>query len=95
MVESDEAHYSWGSSDQSSSMGIGSGVSLISEPMFRERNEASTSLTSNKGSGGGLGFAEKSLSAAGAAFLSAVLVNPLDVVKVLIFSSCDNHLRID
>lgn len=30
-----------------------------------------------------LGFTERSLSAAGAAILSAILVNPLDVAKVL------------
>lgn len=35
-------------------------------------------------SGGQLGFTERALSAAGAAFLSAILVNPLDVVKVYI-----------
>lgn len=29
-----------------------------------------------------LGFVERSLSAAGAAFLSAIIVNPLDVAKV-------------
>lgn len=29
-----------------------------------------------------MGFSERALSAAGAAFLSAILVNPLDVAKV-------------
>lgn len=38
-------------------------------------------------SDGQLGFAERAVSAAGAAFLSAVLVNPLDVVKVFMLNT--------
>lgn len=34
-----------------------------------------------------LGFAERALSAAGAAFLSAIIVNPLDVAKVIGFET--------
>jgi len=37
-----------------------------------------------------LGFPERAISAAGAAFLSAVLVNPLDVVKVFMLNT-DNY----
>lgn len=40
--------------------------------------------SSNNSSDGDLGIAERALSAAGAAFLSAIIVNPLDVVKVRI-----------
>lgn len=36
-------------------------------------------------SDGKLGLAERTLSAAGAAFLSAILMNPLDVAKVYIY----------
>lgn len=39
----------------------------------------------NNASDGKLGFAERALSAAGAAFLSAIIVNPLDVAKVTFF----------
>lgn len=38
-------------------------------------------------SDGQLGISERAVSAAGAAFLSAVLVNPLDVVKVFMLST--------
>jgi solute carrier family 25 protein 39/40 len=40
--------------------------------------------SSNSSSDGNLGIAERAVSAAGAAFLSAIIVNPLDVVKVKI-----------
>ncbi|KAF8412146.1 hypothetical protein HHK36_000102 [Tetracentron sinense] len=54
--------------------------------MFTEEKEASSSPPpqqnqSNTPSDANLGFAERSFSAAGAAFLSAIIVNPLDVAK--------------
>lgn len=51
------------------------------------RSDASASPSSpphrrSSSSDSDLGFGERALSAAGAAFLSAILVNPLDVAKV-------------
>lgn len=66
-------------------------VSLISESMVvSEGIEASRSHfdsqpPTNNTSAGKLGFPERAFSAAGAAFLSAILVNPLDVAKVIPF----------
>lgn len=70
-------------------------VSLISESMVvTEGIEASNSHSdsqphSNKTSGRKLGFPERAFSAAGAAFFSAILVNPLDVAKVTSFLGLD------
>lgn len=46
----------------------------------KEHKEMSKSQISDEN----LGFGERSFSAAGAAFLSAIIVNPLDVVKVFL-----------
>lgn len=64
-------------------------VSLVSESMEVSHGaEASRSTPKppddKKKSDGNLGFPERAFSAAGAAFLSAILVNPLDVAKVII-----------
>lgn len=40
----------------------------------------------------GLGLGERALSAAGAAFISAIIVNPLDVAKVFAFKQALNRL---
>lgn len=44
--------------------------------------EESCSLMKQTGDDGKLGVGERAFSAAGAAFLSAIIVNPLDVAKV-------------
>ena len=46
----------------------------------QQSNSAVTTTTTD----GSLGVGERVVSAAGAAFLSAIIVNPLDVVKVII-----------
>ena len=46
----------------------------------QQSNSAVTTTTTD----GSLGVGERAVSAAGAAFLSAIIVNPLDVVKVII-----------
>ncbi|XP_047974322.1 mitochondrial carrier protein MTM1 isoform X2 [Salvia hispanica] len=60
-------------------------VSLMSGGMvIIDRVEASKNTPSSNGdvsAGRNLGFSERAFSAAGAAFLSAILVNPLDVAK--------------
>lgn len=61
----------------SKSMVIGDGIEA-SVSRTRIRHEIASS-------DGKLGLAERTLSAAGAAFLSAILMNPLDVAKVYIY----------
>lgn len=59
-------------------------ASSMSETVFKDAaasKEPSSSSNSKSTADADLGFAERALSAAGAALLSAVLVNPLDVVK--------------
>ncbi|KAM1053294.1 hypothetical protein ACFX2I_000755 [Malus domestica] len=51
------------------------------DTMFREAKEQQKLFHSMRVSDANLGFGERSLSAAGAAFVSAILVNPLDVAK--------------
>lgn len=74
------------------------GNSSISMPesMLKETSSSSASPSSFSKkalSDVNLGFGERALSAAGAAVLSAVLVNPLDVAKVLNFSMRFSKLR--
>lgn len=52
------------------------------EAVFLDGREVSNLHQSNSLSDFDMGFTERALSAAGAAFLSAILVNPLDVAKV-------------
>lgn len=58
-------------------------VSSMSDTMFREnREESAPSEQYSKAlSDGDLGFGQRAFSAAGAAFISAIIVNPLDVAK--------------
>lgn len=56
-------------------------VSSVSDSIFRSDKEGSSEQP-RRLSDANLSFGERSLSAAGAAVLSAILVNPLDVVKV-------------
>lgn len=55
-------------------------VSSLSDSIFRDGEEG-PSEQSRRLSDANLSFGERSLSAAGAAVLSAILVNPLDVAK--------------
>lgn len=70
---------------------VDNSVSLMSQSVIITQGfEAShpqqqTLQPSLAGSDGKLGFPERAFAAAGAAFLSAILVNPLDVAKVLHF----------
>lgn len=72
MVDSERIQNPWMASDQ---------TSLQMNPNATQRfSPPPPQLTSNNDK---LGIAERATSAAGAAFLSAVIVNPLDVAKVL------------
>ncbi|XP_058206100.1 mitochondrial carrier protein MTM1-like isoform X1 [Rhododendron vialii] len=83
--ESEQTQNQWMSIDQSSRVEIDKTVSLMTEPMVTEGIEATqpqpqprrSTTTSNDQ----LGVTERAFSAAGAAFLSAIIVNPLDVAK--------------
>ncbi|KAG5558755.1 hypothetical protein RHGRI_008646 [Rhododendron griersonianum] len=83
--ESEQTQNQWMSIDQSSRVEIDKTVSLMTEPMVTEGIGATqpqpqprrSTTTSNDQ----LGVTERAFSAAGAAFLSAIIVNPLDVVK--------------
>ncbi|KAK2983648.1 hypothetical protein RJ640_023182 [Escallonia rubra] len=84
--ESKEIRDPWMDAEHSSRVESDGCVSLMSESTVKEEGtlashfqarRASTRATSDDK----LGLAERSFSAAGAAFLSAIIVNPLDVVK--------------
>lgn len=84
--ESEQTQNQWMSIDESSGVEIDKTVSLMTESMVTEGIEAAqpqpqprrSTTTSNDQ----LGVTERAFSAAGAAFLSAIIVNPLDVAKV-------------
>lgn len=69
-------------------------VSLMSESIVMVDGIEASEMSQSRhyhvdvSSGGKLGLSERAFSAAGAAFLSAILVNPLDVVKVHVPCFC-------
>ncbi|XP_023549594.1 mitochondrial carrier protein MTM1 isoform X1 [Cucurbita pepo subsp. pepo] len=84
MVKSERGHDSWiGSEEEAQRIEIdGCDSSMLAVESDGVRLSASASqLSSHTASDGKLGFGERAFSAAGAAFLSAVIVNPLDVAK--------------
>jgi solute carrier family 25 protein 39/40 len=89
MVGSRQNLPSWISAAAANRVDFEGNVSSMSETMLKEGSSSS----SEKGlSDVDLGFGERAFSAAGAAVLSAILVNPLDVAKV--FNFYDTHLLI-
>lgn len=85
--ESKHIESPWMSTEESSRVeGLDGCMSLMSESMVADGFQAShpqpQPQTSNTCFDGKLGFVERAFSAAGAAFLSAIIVNPLDVAKV-------------
>ncbi|EOY23448.1 Manganese tracking factor for mitochondrial SOD2 isoform 3 [Theobroma cacao] len=86
MVETERrTQYLWTSSEQSSGLEIDGHVLSITEPMITDRDGsefgAPQDQHSTNKSDSNLGIGERAFSAAGAAFLSAIIVNPLDVAK--------------
>ncbi|KAL8095790.1 mitochondrial carrier protein MTM1-like [Apium graveolens] len=80
----------WIESESNKSSGVkfdGSCVSLISGSVLGAQGSEEVCVPQNKivndksTSGGNLGLTERAFSAAGAAFLSAIIVNPLDLAK--------------
>lgn len=86
MVESKHSDHTW-VTEQASRVETDIKVSSISKSIVIDGSEVSHDQPhrANNTSDGSLGFVERSFSAAGAAVLSAILVNPLDVAKV-----CEN-----
>lgn len=80
--ESEQTQNQWMSIDQSSGVEIDKTVALITESMVAEGIVAiQPQPRSGTKSNDQLGVTERAFSAAGAAFLSAIIVNPLDVAK--------------
>uniref|UniRef100_A0A7N0T3E0 Mitochondrial carrier protein n=1 Tax=Kalanchoe fedtschenkoi TaxID=63787 RepID=A0A7N0T3E0_KALFE len=76
MADTDQnASHPWLSKSSSFFYRVGDSMSLIHPP------HSVIQSTSSSSADGKLGFRERASSAAGAAFLSAIIVNPLDVVK--------------
>lgn len=99
MVEAERAENSWIASEMSSSSSpaaiesrdfsiidsTNGGIRDVSGFGMASRPQLEKCLSENN-----IGFTERVFSAAGAAVLSAVTLNPLDVVKVGDFYSCVN-----
>lgn len=90
MAEPERRSHPWMSAnDQSSMVHLSGHDTLTVESAVGGAETAGSSdvqshrLRSSNSSDTKLGFAERALSAAGAAVLSAVIVNPLDVAKVI------------
>ncbi|KAK3026444.1 hypothetical protein RJ639_041854 [Escallonia herrerae] len=84
--ESKEIRDPWMDAEHSSRVESDGCVSLMSESTVKEEETSASHsqarrVSTRATSDDKLGLAERSFSAAGAAFLSAILVNPLDVVK--------------
>lgn len=90
MVKSDLGHDSWiGAEEEAQRIrrdGRDSSVLVVGSDGVRLSASLSQPSSGNV-SHGQLGFGERAASAAGAAFLSAIIVNPLDVAKVLLHES--------
>lgn len=65
-------------------MGVATATRKVESDKIMVKEESSSSQISEVN----LSFRERALSAAGAAFISAVIVNPLDVAKVLFLEFC-------
>ncbi|KAJ7965396.1 Mitochondrial carrier protein [Quillaja saponaria] len=81
MAEADRTQNPWMITEQTSGVEIDGQASLMSELMVTDRDGRGNAGPQRQKSDDKLGFAERAVSAAGAAFLSAIIVNPLDVVK--------------
>ena len=92
MVGSRQNLPSWISAAAVNRVDFEGNVSSMSETMLKEGSSSSSSSSEKGLSDVNLGFGERAFSAAGAAVLSAILVNPLDVAKV--FNFYDTHLLI-
>lgn len=80
MVDSEGSQNSWvNTMDGHDSASPESTIEMMEELGF---GAPQTLRSKNGGSDGSLGIGERAFSAAGAAFLSAIIVNPLDVAKV-------------
>ncbi|KAI8031630.1 Mitochondrial carrier protein MTM1 [Camellia lanceoleosa] len=82
--ESEHTQNPWMSVEESSRVEIDDSVSLMTESMMTEEDIKASHPPpppQPPTSDGQLGVVERAFSAAGAAFLSAILVNPLDVAK--------------
>lgn len=91
----------WANAAEQSSriLGIDNTVSLMESLSNADGIEASPTQDSELQhssivSDGKLGFSERALSAAGAAVLSAILVNPLDIAKVLFYFKFFFHFSV-
>ncbi|KAJ7959278.1 Mitochondrial carrier protein [Quillaja saponaria] len=81
MAESERTQNPWMNTEQTAAVEIDRQGSLPSELSVTDRDGTGKAGPQPQTSDGELGIAERAVSAAGAAFISAVIVNPLDVAK--------------